>query len=126
MPQIVAMYVGKERTFSAMLTEVYHTTSLFQPSTQASRDQFDAWISIIGRRLERCIRRRLWYLCSNPDDIDDAIQSALIRLWNSYQRQPWIMDIGDGWWMKIGLRAAQKALRGLIVQRGTKTAKGVQ
>jgi len=109
-----------------MFTEVYHTTSIFQPSTQASQDQFDARISIIGRRLERCIRSRLWYLCSNPDDMDDAIQGALIRLWNVYQQQPWIMDMGDGWWMKIGLRAAQNALRGLIVQRGTKTAKGVQ
>jgi DNA-directed RNA polymerase specialized sigma24 family protein len=109
-----------------MLTEVYHTTTIFQPSTQASRDQFDARISIIGRRLERCIRSRLWYLCSSPDDLDDAIQGALIRLWNTYQKQPWIIDMGDGWWMKIGLRAAQNALRGLIVQRGTKTAKGVR
>ena len=109
-----------------MLTEVYHTTSVFQPSTQASRDQFDARISIIGRRLERCVRYRLWDLCSSPDDLDDAIQGALIRLWEVYQRQPWMMDMGDGWWMKIGLRAAQNALRGLIVQRGTKTAKGVQ
>ena len=64
-----------------MLTEVYHTTTIFQPSTQASRDQFDARISIIGRRLERCIHNRLWYLCSSPDDMDDAIQGALIRLW---------------------------------------------
>ncbi len=118
--------MAKKESFPAMLTEVYHTTSLFQPSTQASRDQFDARISIIGRRLERCVRARLWYLCSNPDDLDDAIQAALIRLWNTYQKQPWLMDMGDGWWMKIGLRAAQNALRGLIVQRGTKTAKGVQ
>jgi len=109
-----------------MLTVVYHTTSIFQPSTQANRDQFDARISIIGRRLECCIRSRLWYLCSSPDDLDDAIQGALIRLWNIYQQQPWIMDMGDGWWMKVGLRAAQNALRRLIVQRGTKTAKGVQ
>jgi DNA-directed RNA polymerase specialized sigma24 family protein/transposase-like protein len=109
-----------------MLNEVYHTTSIFQPSAQASRDQFDARISIIGRRLERCIRSRLWYLCSSPDDIDDGIQGALIRLWKVYQQQPWIMDMGDGWWMKVGLRAAQNALRGLIVQRGTKTAKGIR
>jgi DNA-directed RNA polymerase specialized sigma24 family protein len=109
-----------------MLTEVYHTTSIFQPSSQASRDHFNARISIIGRRLERCIHHRLWYLCSSPDDLDDAIQGALIRLWNTYQGQPWIMDMGDGWWIKIGLRAAQNALRGLIAQRGLKTAKGVQ
>jgi DNA-directed RNA polymerase specialized sigma24 family protein/transposase-like protein len=109
-----------------MLNEVYHTTSIFQPSTQASRDQFDARISIIGGRLERCIRSRLWYLCSSPDDIDDAIQGALIRLWKVYQRQPWIMDMGDGWWMKVGLRASQNALRGLIAQRGLKTATGVR
>lgn len=109
-----------------MLNEVYHTTTIFQPSAQASRDQFDARISIIGRRLERCIRSRLWYLCSTPDDMDDAIQGALIRLWKVYQQQPWIMDMGDGWWMKVGLRAVQNALRGLIAQRGLKTAKGVQ
>jgi hypothetical protein len=56
-----------------MLIEVYHTTSIFQPTTQASRDQFDARTSIIGRCLERRIRYRLWYLCSSPDDMDDAI-----------------------------------------------------
>ncbi len=111
--------------FKAM-SAVYHTTSLFPPSTQASRNQFDARITIIGRRLERCICYRLWYLCSNPDDLDDALQIALIRLWNIYQRQPWIMDMGDGWWIKVGLRAAQNALRGLSTQRGTKTVKGVQ
>jgi DNA-directed RNA polymerase specialized sigma24 family protein/transposase-like protein len=109
-----------------MLTEVYHTTTIFQPSTQANRDQFDARISIIGRHLERCIHSRLWYLCSSPDDMDDAIQNALIRLWKVYQEQPWMMDMGDGWWIKIGLRAAQNALRGLIAQRGLKTATGVR
>jgi DNA-directed RNA polymerase specialized sigma24 family protein len=118
--------MAKKVSFPAMVTEVYHTTSIFQPSTQANRDQFDARISILGRRLGRCVRARLWYLCSSPDDLDDAIQAALIRLWHTYQKQPWIMDMGDGWWMKIGLRAAQNALRGLIVQRGTKTAKGVR
>jgi DNA-directed RNA polymerase specialized sigma24 family protein len=118
--------MAKKESFPAMLTEVYHTTSIFQPSTQASHDQFDARIIIIGRRLERCIHYRLWYLCSSPDDLDDAIQAALIRLWNTYQKQPWMMDMGDGWWMKIGLRAAQNALRGLIAQCGTKTAKGVR
>lgn len=107
------------------MTSVYHNTTLFQPTTQVSRDQFDARIQIIGSRLQRYLRGRLWYLCISPDDMDDAIQSALIRLWEAYQRQPTIMDMGDGWWMKVGFRAAQRTLRHMISKRGLKTAKGV-
>jgi DNA-directed RNA polymerase specialized sigma24 family protein len=108
------------------MSAVYHTTTIFQPATQASRDQFDARISIIGLRLERRIRSRLWYLCIHPDDMDDAIQGAFIRLWNLYQQKPWMMDMGDGWWLKVGLRAAQSTLRRMISKRGLKTAKGVR
>jgi transposase len=58
--------------------------------------------------------------------MDDAIQGALIRLWELYQRQPSMMVMGDGWWMKIGFRAAQSTLRRMISKRGLKTAKGVR
>jgi transposase len=108
------------------MTSVYHITTLFQPTTQVSRDQFDTRIQIIGMRLERYLRGRLWYLCITPDDMDDAIQGALIRLWELYQRQPSMMDMGDGWWMKIAFRAAQSTLRRMISKRGLKTAKGVR
>jgi hypothetical protein len=36
------------------------------------------------------------------------------------------MDMGDAWWLKVGLRAAQNELRELIAQRGMKTANGVR
>lgn len=108
------------------MSAVYHTTTIFQPATQANRDQFDARIQIIGRRLERYLRNRVWYLCLNPDDMDDAIQGALIRLWTQYQQNPWIMDMNDGWWMKVGFRAVQSTLRGMISKRGLKTAQGVR
>ena len=114
-----------ERCTKAM-SEVYHTTSIFQPTTQASREQFDARISIIGKRLEGYVRSRVYYLCVNPDDIEDAIQGALIRLWTIYQQKPWVMDFGDGWWLKVAWRAAQQTLRGLIAQRGLKTTKGLR
>lgn len=107
------------------MSAVYHTTTIFQPSTQASREQFDARISVLGKRLEEYVRSRVYYLCVHPDDIQDAIQGALIRLWTIYQRQPWVMDLGDGWWLKVARRAAQNTLRRQIAQRGKKTGSGV-
>jgi RNA polymerase sigma factor (sigma-70 family) len=107
------------------MSAVYHTTTIFQPTIQASREQFDARISVLGKRLEEYVRSRVYYLCVHPDDIEDAIQGALIRLWTIYQRQPWVMDLGDGWWLKVARRAAQNTLRRQIAQRGKKTANGV-
>lgn len=65
-----------ERDFKAM-SAAYHTTTIFQPSAQASREQFDARISVLGKRLEEYIRSRGYYLCVHPDDIEDAIQGRL-------------------------------------------------
>ncbi len=108
------------------MTTVYHVTSLFQPSEEVNPDQFEARIAIIGRRLERFIRSRLWYLSADQDDFDDAFQGALIRLWKLYQQDPQIMDLDDGWWMITGLRAAQIALKALKAQRSISRSYGVE
>jgi DNA-directed RNA polymerase specialized sigma24 family protein/transposase len=105
---------------------VYHTTSVFPPTTMPNREQFNTWLQLNGRRLERYIHSRLWYLNADPDDMEDAIQSAFIRLWNLYQKQPSVIEMEDGWWLQIGYRAAQNGLQHLMFQRGMKTAKGLK
>ncbi len=84
------------------MTSVYHVTSLFESTTTTSYDQFEARIVIIGSRLERYIHGRLWHLSDNDDDLDDAFQGALIRLWKAYRHEPWIMDLDDRWWLNAG------------------------
>src|SRR5271165_6372081 len=95
-----------------VMSPVYHVTTVFQPATEVSREQFEARLTIIGKHLERYLRFKLWEQADSPDDMDDAIQMSLIHLWQTYQHKPWMMDMGDGFWLKVAYNAAREALRG--------------
>ena len=101
------------------MTTVYHVTSIFQPTTEATRAQFDDRITLIGRRIEKYIKRCLYWKVNDEDDLDNLVQDAFLRLWKLYQANPPLMDYDDKWWVMQGLRGAEYAFAKLKYQTGT-------
>ena len=42
-----------------VMSTVYHVDTVFQPAIEASNEQFEARMTIIGKRLERYLRGKL-------------------------------------------------------------------
>jgi len=104
------------------MSEVYHTTSIFQH--QAAASSLNARISIIGKRLEGM---------SAAGSITCASIPMTSRMHSGGAHSPLTnlpaeavgMVFGDGWWLKVAWRAAQQTYVAHR-QRGLKTAKGLR
>ncbi|MBX3063346.1 MAG: hypothetical protein KF726_10245 [Anaerolineae bacterium] len=113
------------------MTTVYpetnaHVSSIFEPTTVPETEKFEARVCILGRRLERYINGCHFFRSTDIADLDEAVQLALIGLWQEYQQHPWIMDLDDHFWLKYGARQAQNSICALIRQRGKRTSNGLR
>ncbi|MCC6974938.1 MAG: helix-turn-helix domain-containing protein [Anaerolineae bacterium] len=103
-----------------MSTVYTHTESIFNPTTHVDREKFEARLSTMGKRLERYCKACIWDGAQSQEDIEDATQEGFIALWESYQKDPSLMDTREEVWFAIAKRAARRCLARLNRQRGSR------
>lgn len=107
-----------------MSTVYTHTESIFNPTTHVDREKFESRLTTMGRRLERYCKACIWDRAQCQEDIEDATQEGMIALWESYQKDPSLIDMSEDIWFTIASRAAGRCLSRINRQRGCKNNPG--